>query len=327
MTDFATLVKTTNAYNVIKNDIANDRLSHAYLVICPDQANLDGYMRFFAKQLLCEQKAPCGKCRHCGLIENDVHSDVYFYPKEAKGYSVEQITEMISESFYRPVESDKKVFVLSQAQDMNAICQNKLLKTLEEPPKNVHILIGATGEQSLLPTLKSRVKILRMQGFSNQTLLQALKDDCPDQQRLFQAVACGDGTLGRAVELYNDQSFNQTVDLAKDILVKMQSSKQVLEFSALVTKSKVDFLKLITVLELLLRDMLLDCCGQTELVSNSLTLSQTKNAQGFTKGAIISIIEDLAQARQRKRFNANQNMLTEWLLFKILEEKFKWQKL
>ena len=327
MTDLTTLAVNTRPYKAIDNDKKAGRLSHAYLVICPDQANLDGYMRFFAKQLLCDDKVPCGKCRHCGLIENDAHSDVYFYPKETKGYSVEQITELISESFYRPIESDKKVFVLSQAQDMNAICQNKLLKTLEEPPKNVHILIGATGEQSLLPTLKSRVKTLRMQGFSNQTLINALKQDCPDQQRLFQAVACGDGTLGRACELYNDQSFNQTVELAKDILIKMQSSKDVLEFSALVTKSKVDFLKLITVLEFMLRDMLLDICGQTQLVSNQVTLSQTKKAQGFTKGAIISIIEALTQARQRKRFNANQNMLTEWLLFKILEEKFKWQKL
>ena len=57
---------------------------------------------------------------------------------------------------------------------MNASAQNKLLKTLEEPPKNVHILLGATSEYPLLATLKSRVKKLEIPPFDNQTIYKAL---------------------------------------------------------------------------------------------------------------------------------------------------------
>ena len=210
---------------------------------------------------------------------------------------------------------------------MNASSQNKLLKTLEEPPKNVYILIGTTGEHAILPTVKSRVKTVEIAPFTSQTLIDALKDQCPDLERLKNAVACGDGTVGRAVALYQDQTLKEVMDIATEILVKMQSSKQVLEYSNKILKSKLDMDKLLNVLEVFLRDMLVNECSSQELIANKTAIKNLAQAQGFTRGALISLITAITDARRRKQFNANPNMLTDWLLFKILEEKFKWQKL
>ena len=326
MIDLGALAKITKAFKVIDNDKSTNRLSQAYLIVCQDAENLEGYMRYFAKQLLCSESVPCESCRHCSLINSNAHQDVFFYPTSEKGILTEDINAIISESYVRPIESEKKVFVLSNAQTMNAVTQNKLLKTLEEPPKNVYILIGTTSEQAILPTVKSRVKKVEISPFSKTVLINALIDQCKDREKLENAVACSDGTLGKTLALYQDQNLKNVIDLGIEILTKMQSSKDVLEYSTKIIKNKTDLDQFFDVLDMLLRDTLVKECGDQSLITNPNALNQLQNAN-FKNGALISIISAVTDARKRKQFNANQNMLIEWLLFKILEEKFRWQKL
>ena len=326
MTDFATLVKNTNAYNVIKNDIASDRLSHAYLVICSDGQNLGEYLKHIAKLFFCNETDPCGVCRPCSLIDNGLYPDAVFFPKGETVLS-DDINALIQDSYVKPYESDKKVFVINQGQTMNASSQNKLLKTLEEPPKNVHIIIGATSEYALLPTVISRVKKLQIPPFNAQTIFDALKDEYTDHAKLKDAISCADGSVGKVTALYNDQTLQDTMEFCVKVLTQMQSSKDVLEYSTLLSNLKGDFNDFINVLELFLRDMLVEKSGSPQLVMNGAFAQRLKEAQGYKKGAIISILEDITQARIRLQSNVNKGMVGEWLLFKILEEKFKWQKL
>ncbi len=327
MTDFLALAKKTNAYKIMKGDKASNRLSHAYLLLTADGANLIEFVKVFAKLIMCEGEEPCNACRACTLIDKQNFSDVLFYPKNGTSITADDVTDIIEESYLRPIESDKKLFVLLNGEAMNLTAQNKLLKTLEEPPKNVHILIGATTEYPLLFTLKSRVKKLEIPPFNDQTLFQALKNDCVDAERLTQAIACGDGTVGRAVALYGDQNFNKVVDFVNDVLVNMKSSKDVLEYSVKMTNQKIDFVQFLGVLELALKDLLSGANGKVELVKNKKLYESTKSANGYCVGAIVYILEKVNEAFRRKKANANAQMLTEWLLFQILEGKFKWQKL
>lgn len=326
MIDLLALLKNTSAFSIVRGDKRANRLSHAYLLLTADQDNLQEYLKIFAKLLSCKDLEPCEICRACRLIDQKIHPDVITYPKGDKAISSEEVNELIEESFIRPIESDKKVFIIENAQDMNVSAQNKLLKTLEEPPRNVHIILGATNEFSLLPTIKSRVKKLEIPAFDNLTLINALKEDCPDIKRLEMAVACGDGTVGKAKSLYNGEDLAFINDLVVDVLVNMLSSKGVLKYSTMITDKKVDISQFLSVLELLLRDMLVLNQGQENLVSNKSAMERLKGAQKFSTGAIVHALECVTEAKKRKKFNMNTTMLIEWLLFQILEGKFKWQK-
>ena len=325
MIDLLSLLKNTGAYRTIKGEKENDRLSHAYLILSPDGDNLNEYLKIFAKLIVCKSEQPCGECRSCKLIENNAYSDVVFYPKNGQSVASEDVNELIEESFIKPIENDKKVFVLSQAQTMNASAQNKLLKTLEEPPKGVHILIGATSEFPLLPTVKSRVKKLEIPTFSKEKLFDALIGKYSDKERLLSAIACGDGTVGKAVKLYSDEGFKEITELVLDVLVNMKSSKDLLDYSTRILAVDVD--EFISVLELSLRDML--CCFEEreQLATQNQWTKKLKDAERFSRGAIIYALEKINEAQKRKKFNANPTMLIEWLLFQILEGKYKWQKL
>ena len=326
MIDLISLVKTTGAYKVISQDKANGRLSHAYLVTCSDGDFLGEYLKILAKLIVCDAPNPCGVCRACRLIDKNAHSDVSIIPAEGDAVLVQDVASLIESSYVKPLEGDKKVFVITKGQNMNAQAQNKLLKTLEEPPVGVHILIGTTSEYAMLPTVKSRCKKVEIANFSNQVLFDVLKSECDDEQSLLSAIACGDGTLGKACALQNDQSLKTTMDLVLDVLVNMRSSKDVLAFSEKIVKSKIDFSQIITVTELFLRDLLCYKTGKADLVCNPTAIRMLAEQPGYSKGAIVYALDKLAEAKKRKKFNANQTMLTEWLLFAILEGKFKWQK-
>ena len=325
MIDLFGLLKDTGAYKTVKGDKENGRLSHAYLILTPDGANLGEYLKIFARLAFCNFVEPCFNCRACKLIEENAYSDLIIYPKK-ETVLAEDINSLIEESYLKPVEADKKIFIINHAETMNASAQNKLLKTLEEPPKGVHIFLGATSEFPLLPTVLSRVKKLEIPAFSAEKLKNALKEECPVLERLESAVACGDGTVGKALSLYGDENLKSITDLAVDILVNMKSSKDLLFYSTKVLSSKCDLSEFLSVLELLLRDMLMISQGKEDLVAAKSAVSALKKAERFKTGAIIHALECITEANKRKKFNANPTMLVEWLLFQILEGKYKWQK-
>ncbi len=327
MIDLLSLVKSSGAYNVISRDKALGRLSHAYLINCADADFLEDYLKILAKLIVCDGESPCGSCRACKLIDQKTHTDVTFYPTEGDSVLVEDVNSLVENSFVKPMECDKRLFVITKGQGMNAQSQNKLLKTLEEPPVNVHILIGTTSEYAMLSTVKSRCKKLEIASFSTEVLFQALKDECPDEQRLLSAIACGDGTLGKALALYSDEDLKKTMQVVTDFLVNMRSSSDLLTYSEKIARAKVDFSQVISVTELLLRDLLCVRLGKENLVANRPALNELVGISGYNLGALIYVLEKLTEAKKRKKFNANQTMLTEWLLFTILEGKYKWQKL
>lgn len=326
MIDYNALVKNSNAYRIMMGDKAFGRLSHAYLILTADEDKLSQYLKIFAKIIACASGEPCGKCRACTLIDKNLHPDVLMYPQQEKSVNTAQVNALIEECYLKPIELGKKIFVVSNAQTMNASAQNKLLKTLEEPPENVYILLGATTEFSLLPTIKSRVKKLEIPAFSKDVLISALSNECPDNERLYLSVACGDGTVGKALALYGDEEFNNLTELLVDLLVNMNSSKDVLKYSTLILDKKVEIGRVLSVLECLLRDMLVALQGQSDLVGNTRLTKKLKSAINFNEGALIHSLDCITKAQMRKKFNMNPTMLVEWLLFQILEGKYKWQK-
>lgn len=323
MTDVLSLVKSTGAYKIIKGDKKNDRLSHAYLITCNDEIYLRDYLKAFVKTIACENDVPCNVCRTCRLIDEEKSSDVYFYPKGDKALSTEEVGEIIDESFIRPIESDKKIFVIIAREPLSLVVQNKLLKTLEEPPKGVHIVIGALSEFGFLSTVLSRVRKLAIPSFPNEILFDVMKD-MGSADKVRSAISSSIGTLGDAVKLLNDESVSEAENAVADVLCGMKSSKDVLSCSVMVSTLKCGLSRFLQVLELALADIERSLCGG--VIQNESLFRKVKDS-GFNLGSVIYAIDKTEEALKRKKLNANAQMLTEWLLFQILEGKYKWRKL
>lgn len=325
MIDFLSLFKSTDAYKIIKAEKEADRLSHAYLLVCGDGENYIEYLKIIAKIIACKDGAPCGECRCCRLIDGGMYPDLTIYPAGDIVLSADA-NDLIEQSYIKPIEGANKIFIINRGETMNGSVQNKLLKTIEEPPKNVHVIIGAITESAILPTVKSRVRKLEIPPFSDKTLYAALKEEYSDEERLKEAIACGDGTVGAAQKNYNDEKFKKTVDVVAETITGLTSSKKLLYYSNKICTLNQPVEEVLSVMEQLFTDMLYNLSGKSELVRNANRIKTLSSADGFNRGAVINALDKITEAKKRKSFNATDQSVTEWLLFQILEGKFKWRK-
>ncbi len=306
------VIRNTNAYKIIYGEKKRGELSHAYLIVCPDGVMLKTYMKLFASLIMCENDGACGECRPCRLIDKEAYADCDFYPKDGDKIKTADIDDLVSKTIIRPIESDIRMFVLVGAENMTAEAQNKILKTLEEPPRNVCILIGATTDNALLPTVKSRVKRLDVPPFSDGEIRRALGDEYPDKAKLESAIALGGGKIGSVIKAYTDGNAEKMQAFCREVLFSMRSSKDVAKYSSKINKDNIkDFISILKseVANLLVKD------------------NRKAGDYGYVTGALIAISDMLSEKERALYYNANAVMVADSVLLAILGEKYKWQKL
>lgn len=306
------VIRNTNAYKIIYGEKKRGELSHAYLIVCPDGVMLKTYMKLFASLIMCENDGACGECRPCRLIDKEAYADCDFYPKDGDKIKTADIDDLVSKTIIRPIESDLRMFVLVGAENMTAEAQNKILKTLEEPPRNVCILIGATSDNALLPTVKSRVKRLDVPPFSDGEIRRALGDEYPDKAKLESAIALGGGKIGSVIKAYTDGNAEKMQAFCREVLFSMRSSKDVAKYSSKINKDNIkDFISILKseVANLLVKD------------------NRKAEDNGYVTGALIAISDMLSEKERALYYNANAVMVADSVLLAILGEKYRWQKL
>jgi DNA polymerase III subunit delta' len=131
--------------------------SHAYLFRGPRGAGKAAVARAFAAEILADGASDPNDARRRALIDPSPHPDLVWLTPRGAQHMVEEVRErVIRASSYRPFEAEKRVFVIEAAEQMRDESQNALLKTLEEPPDFVHIILLTSEPTALLETIASR---------------------------------------------------------------------------------------------------------------------------------------------------------------------------
>jgi len=320
----------TAAYRAVTRDLKAGALSHSYLLICQDEGWLRDYVRALAKVIMCEKDGLCGECRPCRLIDKECFADCEFFPEEGGKITAETVDEIVTEKcFVKPLEAERRVFALIGADKMNLPSQNKLLKTLEEPPKNVCIILGATGDYSLLPTVKSRVKRLEIPLFPPEEIYAELESRYADKQKLRSACALCEGKPGRVDELYSDDAVSRSVDECIKIFNEMKKSPDIAYYSGkLIKKTREEFATFLSSMRLVVRDLLFIKEGREQAVINADRADElVMISERYSEGALLSFADVLASASAASENYANQTMQADRILFALLEENYRWRKL
>ena len=149
------------------------RLSHAYIVSAQSDAEALSTAKRVAAAAVCTRghDVPCGECRACRKALGDIHPDIVTVSRltDDKGrkkreISVDQIRAVIADAHVLPNESERKVYIIDEADTMNTSAQNAALKLLEEPPKGVLFLLCTANAGQLLPTVRSRCAEMKCGG-------------------------------------------------------------------------------------------------------------------------------------------------------------------
>lgn len=319
------LFQSCKAYRLIKTEYTENKLSHAYLLVLDDARNLRFALKTFAKIFFCGDKPQNEIARIEKLIDNESFSDCLIFPAEKdKKIKVEDAEKILEESLLTPVEGDKKLFVIGDFAEANVQTQNKLLKLLEEPPKGVYFLLGATSSYSVLTTVLSRVKALEINGFEPNTLSLSLRriygDKYPENELLLCAAA-SDGNLGKAQNMLESGYYKILLDGAKELCVCPRYKLPVAVKNIADTKRQKEFL---SVLRLIFRDALI-LKTQGKIGEKALLLQAEKSAlydvaEKHSVRALLYAQEALSEAEKQIFTNANFGQCIEICISKIRKE-------
>ncbi len=300
-----TLLKTTRAYQLLKNE-GKTGFSHAYLLLFDDSKNLRTALKAFAKLLFfCDEPQTKEEKRVAELIDSEGFSDCVFFPREGKKLVVEDAEAILEESTLAPVEGEKKVFVLGDFSEANLQTQNKLLKLLEEPPKGVIFLLGATSVFPVLPTVLSRTKKLEILSFSAEEVSACLQRKYGgrfDSATLSLCAATSGGNVGDACAFLEGGYYESLVKDAFSLLLSPLHKLPVAVKSVGETPHKKELLSL---LRLIFRDALLLKGGMADnLLLPAMRARCEEVAALYSKRALLFAQEALSKAEKEVKFNA-----------------------
>lgn len=226
----------------VQRAMRSGRLPHALIFAGPDGVGKQMFAERLATLLLCKSAAEkegaidaCGACPSCVLSGAGTHPDYHvvyrklnkYHPnptirnRKATQLSIDVIRHfLIAPVGMRPSHAEHKVFVIQEAERMNVEAQNAMLKTLEEPPNNSHLILIARSADSLLETIRSRCQIVRFGALPTEFVRKKLTEsrrelNGPQSQFLAEMAA---GSIGQADWLASVGIHEQVDDAAGIIL-------------------------------------------------------------------------------------------------------------
>lgn len=231
--DFDTVVGQDAIITTLKNQILNNKVSHAYLFCGTRGTGKTTVAKIFARALNCENKKkeganPCNECDICQSILQNKDININEIDAAANN-SIDDIRNIIELTQYPPTNNEKyKVFIIDEAHELSAQARDAFLKTLEEPPSYVIFILCTTEPHKFKQTILSRCQRYDFKRISIDNIIKYLKEISKkeniviDEEALLFIAQRSDGSMRESISLLDRiQSFNNgSIDLkiAQDIL-------------------------------------------------------------------------------------------------------------
>ena len=335
MVDSINVIGHQTILNRLSIAISKGQNSHAYLITGPDSTGKNLVARYIASALNCENisQIPCGKCSQCNRISRSVHSDCATISVDVDGHlhgdgnkrtviTIEQIRKIIRECYLKPYEGKYRVYIIQQCDRMSEEASNALLKTLEEPPDQVVLILLSAIPEKILPTLVSRSQVISLKKVNwlelEKGLIQKFKLDKKLAEEL--SKTC-DGKPGIAIKMLKDENYKTWRSDALDeaeCLAEIGSYARFIysgTFSKRYTKDRDDSIAILTLWQEWWRDILISSYGIDDSIINQSRIEKISyyaTQYGSTNSA--KNVRILTNTIEKLRKNFNPSLTIEQLM-------------
>jgi len=190
--------------SIIKAHLADNRFLGAYIFSGPEGIGKKMVAKIIAQQLNCTAKVerPCENCSSCLKIQKEEHPDLHIIQNGQAQIKIEDIRGILRQANFRPYEGASKVFIIDNAHKLNSEAANSLLKVLEEPPKDVLIILITHKPQNIIKTVLSRCKAVKFSPLIRDKLENVLIENYAlDKTTAHFLAFYAEGRLGLALRL------------------------------------------------------------------------------------------------------------------------------
>ncbi len=314
------------AVDLLQGHIRRGAVRHAYLFTGPEGVGRRTLALRFAQALVCEQPPAageaCGQCRACRQIARQTYPDLHVVQREegATVIKVEQIRALERALALTP-HGPYRIALLRNFEEAHPSAANALLKTLEEPPGKVVLLLTAESAESLLPTVVSRCEVLRLRAVPTHTLSTALqtRHGLPAERADFLAHLSG-GRPGYALRLHQNPDLLTARTEAIEALLNLLPADRIqrFAFAEKVSKARDDLRDLLTVWLSFWRDVLVLTSGAavpTTHVDYHDTMQALASA--VTADQALQLVQEITQALDDLDHFVNTRLVAENVMLSL----------
>ena len=350
--NFNEVAGQTVTLKILKNAIANDHISHAYLFYGPRGTGKTSIAKIFARTINCEKnddQIPCEECDSCKLSSNSGCPDIIEIDA-ASNNGVDEIRELKSKISFTPSELKYKVYIVDEVHMLSTGAFNALLKTLEEPPEHAIFILATTEMQKVPLTIISRCQTLEFRKIDDKSMYDKLYEIAKtekikiDESGINEIIKNSNGGLRDAIGLlekansYSDKIDENTIkEISGNISEKeMKTFVDLFEkknLEGILTKINeyyndgIDLIKVCKGIINYLRDKMVKskeydkryCSLILELDNSIGRMEKSENPKVIFEVAIISLLADEKPREQNIEQDIEQNVEKK----KIEEEKPK----
>ena len=308
---------------LLTQSIRSGRPSHAYLITGPSQVGKATLARAFAQALVCEagQGEPCGACRTCQRVAQGRYPDVQLIAAEKNAIQIDQVRALQTDAAVAPLEGRRKVFIIQEIERATLPAANALLKSLEEPPPQVSLLLTATRRDQVLPTILSRCQIVGLRPLPLAQVDAALRERWHvDEERAALLARLSGGRLGWAVTAHTDPELWQARAKYLDDLLALTAEGHLgrLTYAETLSRAGTDIDTALGLWATWWRDVLLVQHALDDEVLNLDRKAQLLQQAGlFRAEQAESALRDLGQTARRIKANVNARLALDVLLLRL----------
>lgn len=302
-----------NVIESFKKRADSGEISHAHIIVGEDGIGKSNLANKLARIIL-------------GKFEERDYIDIINYRCKKASFGVDDVREIVDEINKKPFEGDKKVIIIYDGNKLTVQAQNALLKTIEEPPKGVYIILLCESLELILDTIKSRCQIYKLTPLTKEDVrlyIDRINEDSFSQEEINAAIAYSEGMPGRAEAFLRDSSLKELRNTLVDLLFLITKSnpKELLDFEAklIVFKDKKE--DILNILASFIRDIIIykEIRDGNGIINGDKIESIKKIAMEMSYKKLNNIIDKIGEARRSLLSNSNFQLTIRVMLIGFME--------
>lgn len=292
---FNNIIGNNKIKDNLETIVKNDNIFHSYMFIGTEGIGKKKFAKEFAKAILCtESDRPCGRCKSCIEFESKNNPDFYYIglEEEEKSIKIEVVRQMQKKLGELPIVSNKKVYIIDDFEYMTPEAQNCMLKTIEEPPEFVTLILITANESKILNTIKSRCLKINFSNIEDKLLKEYLEEKYKIINISENRLKVYNGSIGKALQMHEKEEIYTQIEKVFENIEK---------YNIITAKNNLEVLYKE-------KDYIIDILDYI----NVIFLNKAKNNTKY-----IDYIEMIEKTKRKINSNCNYDMTIDSLLFNI----------